>query len=115
MILSRTRYKLSLLDLAEMFLGRGVFFTHEAVREWEAQLAPVLSEMLRKHRRGRIGPSWYTDETYIKVKGRWTYLYRVRDRAGNLDDVLLSEKRDKAAAAAFFGLPALSLGGCRNG
>jgi transposase-like protein len=85
-----------------MFLERGRVFTHEAVREWEAQLAPVLSERLQKHRRGRIGPSWYTDETYIKVKGRWTYLYRAIDREGNLVDVLLSEKRDKAAAEAFF-------------
>jgi putative transposase len=101
-VLWRVRYKLSLRDLPEMFLERGIIFTHEAVREWEAQLAPLLSEMLRKHRRGRIGPSWYTDETYIKVKGRWTYLYRAIDRDGNLVDVLLSETRDKAAAEAFF-------------
>ena len=51
-------------DLPEMFLERGLVFTHEAVREWEAQLAPLLSETLRKHRRGRIGPSWYVDETF---------------------------------------------------
>jgi len=101
-VLWRVRYKLSLRDLPEMFLERGLVFTHEAVREWEVQLAPVLSEMLRKHRRGRIGPSWYTDEAYIKVKGRWTYLYRAIDRDGNLVDVRLSEKRDKAAAEAFF-------------
>jgi putative transposase len=61
-VLWRVRYKLSLRDLPEMFLERGVVFTHEAVREWEAQLAPLLSEMLRKHRRGRIGRSWYVDE-----------------------------------------------------
>jgi putative transposase len=47
-----------------MFLDRGVVFTHEAVREWEAKLAPMLSEPLRKHRRGRVGRSWYCDETY---------------------------------------------------
>jgi putative transposase len=93
---------LSLRDLPELFLERGLVFTHEAVREWEAQLAPHLSETLRKHRRGRIGPSWYTDETYIKEKGRWTYLYRAIDRDGNLIDVLLSATRDKAAAEAFF-------------
>jgi transposase-like protein len=75
-VLWRVRYKLSLRDLAEMFLERGMVFTHEAVREWEAQLAPLLSETLRKQRRGRIGRSWYVDEAYIKVKGRWTYLYR---------------------------------------
>jgi len=77
-------------------------FTHETVREWEAQFAPRLSETLRKHRRGRIGPSWYVDETFLKVKRRTVYLYRAIDRDGNLVDVLLSEKRDKAAAEAFF-------------
>src|SRR6185295_19601189 len=68
-VLGRLRYKLSLRDLAEMFLERGIVFTHEAVREWEAKLAPVLSETLRKHRRGRVGRSWYCDKTYLKVKG----------------------------------------------
>lgn len=101
-VLWRVRYKLSLRDLAEMFLDRGVGFTHEAVREWEAKLAPLLTETLRKHRRGRVGRSWYCDETYLKVKGRWTYLYRAIDRDGNLVDVYLSEKRDRAAAEAFF-------------
>jgi putative transposase len=57
---------------------------------------------LRKHRRGKIGCSWYVDETFIKVKGRLVYLYRAIDRDGNLVGVLLREKRDKAAAQAFF-------------
>src|SRR4029453_11863855 len=56
-VLWRVRYKLSFRDLTEMFLDRGVVFTHEAVRKWEAKRAPVLSEALRKHRRGRVGPS----------------------------------------------------------
>src|SRR5262249_25974355 len=85
-----------------MFLDRGVVFTHEAVREWEAKLAPQLSETLRQHRRGRIGQSWYCDETYLKEKGRGVYLYRAIDRDGNLVDVLLSERQDQAAAEAFF-------------
>jgi putative transposase len=51
-VLWRFRYKLSLRDLAEMFLDRGIIFTHEAVRDWEAKLAPSLTETLRKHRRG---------------------------------------------------------------
>ena len=101
-VLWRVQYKLSLRDLAEMFLERGLVFTHEAVREWESQLAPLVSETLRKHRRGRIGPSWYVDETFIKVKGRLVYLYRAIDRDGNLVDVRLSETRDKTAARAFF-------------
>src|ERR1700745_4106749 len=73
-VLWRVRYKLSLRDLAEMFLERGVVFTHEAVRGGERQLSPLLSETLRKHRRGRIGPSWYVDETFLKVKGCLVYL-----------------------------------------
>ena len=101
-VLWRIRYKSSLRDLAEMFLDCGIPFTHEAVREWETKLAPVLCETLRKHRRGRVGPSWYSDETYLKVKGRWVYLYRAIDRDGNLVDVYLSERRDRAAAEACF-------------
>jgi len=101
-VLWRLRYKLSFRDLAEMFLDRGVVFTHEAVREWEAKLAPLLSEALRKHRRRRIGQSWYCDETYLKVKGSGVYLYRAIDRDGNLVDVFLSERQDQAAAEAFF-------------
>jgi transposase-like protein len=101
-VLWRLRYKRSLRDLAEMFLDRGVVFTHEAVREWEAKLAPQLSESLRQQRRGRIGQSWYCDETYLKVKGRGVYLYRAIDRDGNLVDVFLSERQNQAAAEAFF-------------
>jgi putative transposase len=62
-VLWRVRYKLSLRDLAEMFLDRGGVFTHEAVREWEPKLAPILSQTLRKQRRGKAGRSWYSDET----------------------------------------------------
>jgi putative transposase len=92
-VLWRVRYKLGLRDLPEMFLERGIVFTHEAVREWEAQLARVLSEMLRKHRRGRIGPSWYADETSIKVKGRLAYLYRA------IDHVVISSMSYSARSA----------------
>jgi putative transposase len=98
----RLRYKLSLRDLAEMFLIRGVVFTHEAVREWEAKLAPRLADALRKRRSGKVGRCWHVDETYLKVAGEWCYLYRAIDRDGNLVDVYLSETRDLAAAQAFF-------------
>jgi putative transposase len=59
----RLRYKLSLRDLAEMFLIRGIVFTHEAVRDWEAKLAPLLAEGLRKRRAGKVGRCWHVDET----------------------------------------------------
>ena len=80
------RYKLSLRDLPEMFLVRGIEFSSEAVRDWEAKLTPALIDSLRRQRQGRIGRGWYVDETYIEVQGRWCYLYRAIDRHGALVD-----------------------------
>src|ERR1700760_1914355 len=101
-VLWRLRYKLSLRDLAEMFLIRELVFSYEAVRDWEAKLTPALAENLRRRRKGRVGRSWYIDETYIRVRGQWRYLYRAIDRDGALVDVMLCEHRDLAAAKAFF-------------
>ncbi len=101
-VLWRLRYKLSLRDLAEMFLERGFVFSHETVRDWEARFAPLLAEHLRAKRWGQAGRSWYVDETYVKVNGQWCYLYRAIDRSGALVDVTLSERRAMAAARAFF-------------
>jgi transposase-like protein len=64
------RYKLSLRDIAEMFLPRGFPFTHEAIRDWEMRFAPLITEQLRIRRRGQAGVSWYVDETYVKVHGK---------------------------------------------
>src|SRR4051812_34747286 len=101
-VLWRLRYKLSLRDLAEMFLERGFEFTHETVRDWEARFAPSITEQLRRRRKGKAGRSWYTDETYVKVNGKWCYLYRAIDRDGHLVDSMLSEHRDMEAAKRFF-------------
>ncbi len=98
----RLRYKLSLRDLADMFLERGFTFTHEAVRAWETRFAPMIGDALRTRRRGTIGCSWYVDETYVKVGGQWCYLYRAIDRTGNLVDCRLSKTRDMSAAKGFF-------------
>ncbi len=75
------------------------------MRDWEAKLAPLLADELRRRRRGRGGArgrQWHVDETHLKVRGRWAYLYRAIDRDGNLVDTMLSERRDMAAAQAFF-------------
>ena len=64
-VLWRVRYKLSLRDLAEVFLERGFEFTHEAVRDWEACFAPLVADKLRAKRKGQAGRSWHVDETYI--------------------------------------------------
>ena len=79
--------------------------SHEPVRGCEAKLLPIMGDALRKRRHStqrRAGNSWYVDETYLKVRGRWTYLYRAIDRDGNLIDAMLSENRDMQAAEAFF-------------
>jgi putative transposase len=104
-VLWRLRYRLTLRDLSEMFLLRGIVFSHEAVRNWEAKLAPILSDELRQRRRGKGGAgrrSWFVDETHLKVRGRWCNLYRAIDRDSDLVDTMLSEHRDMAAAQAFF-------------
>ncbi len=100
-VLWRLRYKLSFRDVAELLLQRGFEVTHETVRAWEFRFAPLLADQLRARLRGRAGESWYLDETYVKVAGRWCYLYRAIDRDGELIDSMLSEHRDKQAARRF--------------
>ena len=72
-----------------------------------------MGDDLRKRRHGTrpgSGTSWYVDETYVKVCGRWTYLYRAIDRDGNLIDAMLSQHRDIKAAKAFFRLARATMG-----
>ena len=104
-VFCRLRYRLTLRDLSEIMLLRGFTVSHEAIRRWEAKLLPVMGEALRERRHGigrSSGQSWYADETYLKVHGRWCYLYRVIDRDGNLIDTMLSATRDMKAARRFF-------------
>ena len=97
----RLRYKLGFREVAELLLQRGFEVSHETIRNWEFRFAPMVSERLRAKRRGHAGRSWYLDETYVKVSGRWCYLYRAIDRDGNLLDSMLSEHRDRQAARRF--------------
>jgi transposase-like protein len=101
-LLCRLRYRLSFRDIAEFFLLRGFEFTHETVRDWEERFTLIFVQQLKAKRKGKLGKIWFVDETYIRVKGRWCYLYRAIDEDGNLVDVRLSEKRDMEAAKAFF-------------
>ena len=70
-VLWRLRYKLGFRDVAELLLQRGFEVSYETIRVWEFRFAPLVSENLRAKRRGKAGHSWYLDETYIKVSGRW--------------------------------------------
>jgi len=94
-------YKLSLRDLTEIFSERGIIFTHETVRDWVLRFTPLITTELRRRRAGKVGESWYIDETYVRIKGKDCYLYRAVDRAGNLVDCMLSETRDMGAAKRF--------------
>src|SRR5438477_10761083 len=77
-----------------MFRERGFEFTHEAVRDWEARFAPLIADQLRAKRRGQAGRSWYVDETYVNVKGKWCDLYRAIDR-----DCKCQEESEPSATA----------------
>ena len=83
-VFCRLRYRLTLRDLSEILLLRGILVSHEAIRDWETKLLPVMGNELRKRRHGTrrgAGVSWYIDETYLKVRGQWVYLYP-SDRPG---------------------------------
>lgn len=101
-LLCRVRYKLSYRDVAEFFLLRGFQFTHETVRDWEERFLPHFTEQIRAKRKGKVGKVWMIDETYVRVKGLWCYLYRGIDEDGNLVDVRLSKARDMNGTKAFF-------------
>jgi len=94
-------YPLSYRHLEEMMRERGVFVDHSSINRWAIRFLPLLEKVLRKHKRP-VGVSWRMDETYIKVKGVWKYLYRAVDKEGKTVDFLLTAKRDKAAALRFF-------------
>ncbi|KAE8754031.1 IS6 family transposase [Paraburkholderia madseniana] len=94
-------YSLSLRNLEEMLAERDIGVDHSTVHSWVIKLLPLFEKTFRKHKRP-VGKSWRVDETYIKVKGSWKYLYRAVDKAGNTIDFLFRAKRDKAAARRFF-------------
>jgi putative transposase len=94
-------YPLSLRHLEEMMAERGTSVDHSTVHRWALKLLPVLEKAFRSRKRP-VGKSWRMDETYIRVKGEWKYLYRAVDKDGNTIDFLLRTHRDKTAAQRYF-------------
>src|SRR6202041_3675859 len=94
-------FPVSYRDLELMLLDRGVEVDHTTIFRWIQAYAAELEKRIRPHLRMSNG-SWRVDETYIRVKGRWTYLYRAVDSRGQTIDFLLSARRDTAAAKRFF-------------
>ena len=95
------RYGVSYRDLEEIMEERGVKVDHSTLNRWVIQYSSSLALAAKKLKRAVV-TSWRMDETYIKVKGKWVYLYRAVDKFGDTIDFMLSEHRDEAAATAFF-------------
>jgi IS6 family transposase len=95
------RYPLSYRDLEEMVLERVLHIDHTTIYRWVLHYAPELEKRCRLHLKA-TNDSWRVDETYIKVKKVWMYLYRAVDSQGNTLEFLLSPKRDTEAAKRFF-------------
>ena len=94
-------FKLSFRDLVQMMAERGITLSHTTILRWVQQYVPEFEKRWSRYARP-VGDSWRVDETYLKIKGQWVYLYRAVDKAGRTVDFLLSKRRDVAAAKRFF-------------
>ena len=94
------RYCLSYRDLEEIMAERGLQVDHTTIYRWVQKYAPELEKRCKPHLK-QTNDSWRVDETYMKVKGEWLYLYRAVDSAGHPLEFLLSEHRDSQAARRF--------------
>ena len=95
------RYSVSYRDVEEIFAERNVKVDHSTLNRWVIKYSSSLALAAKKNKRV-VATSWRMDETYIQVKGQWVYLYRAVDKFGDTIDFMLSEKRNEAAATAFF-------------
>jgi IS6 family transposase len=95
------RYGLSYRDVEELLTERGIAVDHVTVYRWVQRFTPLLIDAARPCRH-RPGDRWFADEIYVKVAGRWVYLYRAIDQYGQVIAILVSEKRDLAATRRFF-------------
>ena len=94
------RLGLSYRDIEELMTIRGVKVDHATIQRWVFKFTPLLEKEFNK-RKKPVGKRWRMDETYIKVKGQWRYLYRAVDKQGNTVDFLLTKRRQRMSAQSF--------------
>ena len=95
------RYGLSYRDVEELLAERGIEADHVTIYQWVQRFTPLLVDAARPCRLP-VGNRWYVDETYVKVAGKWRYVYRAVDELGQVIDVYVSPRRDSTAARRFF-------------
>jgi putative transposase len=95
-------YSLSYRNIEELMAERCVCVDHSTTNSWVIKYSPFLEKEFTNKQKHLVGRSWRMDDTYIKVKGKWWYLYRSVDKNGATIDLMLSKKRDKKAANKFF-------------
>ncbi len=95
------RFALSDRDVEELLAERGVIVTDETVRQWCRKFGQAYANALRR-RRPRPGDTWHLDEVFIQINGKQQYLWRAVDQEGNVLDILVQSRRNKAAARKFF-------------
>src|SRR6266487_3903620 len=94
------RFGLSYRDVEELLAERGVQVDHISIYRWVQRFTPLLAEAARPCRHA-VGDRWFVDETYVKVAGRWRYVYRAIDQFGQVIDVFVSPRRDVKATRRF--------------
>ncbi len=95
------KYSLSYRDVQELLSERGIEVCHTTIYRWLIEFSPLITTKIKKKVR-KTNDSWRVDETYVKVNGQWTYLYRAIDSKGNTLDFMLSKRRNKKATIKFF-------------
>jgi len=106
------RYSLSYRDLEEIMEERGLSVDHVTIWRWVLRYAPILNQRMRREVR-HPNRSWRVDETYVRIAGRWSYLYRAVDSTGETIDFVLSPNRDLIAAKLFLRLALTGANGVR--